>query len=555
MAKQPVSGDAPVAALAIDKDADSMEFCVRLDQHIRAGYQCLSITSPEEARLEQEIKSVAKAISMHFVTWDCANGFSAPESVRGKTSYRSPHEALRAIGEVDGPFKGNTVFVFRDLDDFYRDPTVIRLIRTLTEGNKLVNGTHKHPLIITSPKQSIHDKIKSCLAVVDFDLPGSEKLHHVLNFVQKSISSADDDKVADCTAELGDQIVACLRGLTSSEAENALARCVVKHGGFTEEILGTIKDEKASIIKKSEVLTYIPETSQVDRSAIGGFEQFLDFVDRRKLSYAPEARTVGLDFPKGVVLLGPPGTGKSLVGKAACKLLGLPGYIMDIGAVFGSLVGESEQRMREALKQVEAQQGCVLLLDEADKAFGGAADSQGDSGVTRRVFGQLLTWLAEKQDSTFVIMTMNRTRGIPPEFLRPGRFDAIFYTDLPQEREREDILKIHFRNRGVNPEELELGKPEWNEIIKKTKDFTGAELEEAVRESRYISYEARRSGAPSFAELTQAVSGIIPLSTLDAEGISSIREFCKGRAKPVSMESKRRRAMSTEPEQRSISVN
>ena len=235
-----------------------------------------------------------------------------------------------------------------------------------------------------------------------------------------------------------------------------------------------------------------------------------------------------------VVLLGIPGTGKSYVASAVARLLGLPGYIMDVGSVFGSLVGESEQRMRDALKTIKAQRGCVLLLDEADKAFGGAADSSGDSGVTKRVFGQLLTWLSSKQDRTFVIMTLNRTKGIPEEFLRAGRFDKVFYTDLPHELERRAILEIHMRKRHVDPAGLGLGDPEWAELLDKTKKFVGSELEEMVREARYISFEARGSGKPNFAELIQAAGGLVPLATLNEESVNAVRTYCQNRATPVS---------------------
>jgi SpoVK/Ycf46/Vps4 family AAA+-type ATPase len=196
--------------------------------------------------------------------------------------------------------------------------------------------------------------------------------------------------------------------------------------------------------------------------------------------------------------------------------------------------------MRQVMRQVEAQQGCVLLIDEADKALGGAADSQGDSGTTRRVFGQLLTWLATKRDNTFAVVTLNRTKGIPAEFFRAGRFDAVFYTDLPHEGEREAILKIHLRKRGVDPEVLNMGPPEWAQLVEATHDFVGSELEEVVREARYRAFESRRAGIPTFEELMEAKAAIIPVSTLDKEGVDAIRQFCRNRCKPVSSGPKRR---------------
>lgn len=510
------------------------EFAQDLSEHIRAGYQCLYVPTSEENRLENEIGRVIKRVGglSGMITWDCIEGFSGPERVKDNKKFRIPLEALQALGSQEAFSDASYVFVFRDLDDYFADPSIRRVIRTLCEQNGLVNKRWKRPLIITSPLRKIHDKIKPCMTLVDFALPTERRLTRVFDFVKASIESTDPQK-AFCSDELRSKAVQCLMGLTSVEAENVMSRCLVKHGGFKDDMLATIKDEKAGIIKKSEVLTYIPETQQASPGEIGGFENLLEFVERRRLAYGPAARAIGLDFPKGVVLIGVPGTGKSMVGKALARLFGLPGYILDVSSVFGSLVGESEQRMRDALRQVEAQQGCVLIIDEADKALGGATDSNGDNGVSRRVFGQLLTWLAEKNDKTFVVITLNRTRGIPPEFLRAGRFDKVFWTDLPNEAEREQILKIHLRKRGVDPDKLGFAKADWEHLVEATQDFVGSELEQMVVDSRYLAFQRRQVGDPSFDELVETQAGIVPLARLDKEGVELIREFCRDRATPV----------------------
>lgn len=806
----------------------TIEFAQNLNEHLRAGYQCMFVPTSEEARVESEILLTARSLKYNVVTWSADDGFSGPDPAKKAPKFKNPHMALEAITDEDGPFKaaGPTIFVFRDLDDFFPDPIVRRMLRSLCEGNKLVNKSFKRPLIITSPLQNIPDKIKSCMTIVDFNLPDETRLQQTLDFVRASLDATDAEK-GQVSDELASQIVQCLRGLTSNEAENALSRCLVRHGGFSEEMLGTIKDEKAQIIKKSQVLTYIPEEHQARIDEIGGFDQLLAWISRRRLAYSADAQHKNIDYPKGVVLIGIPGcvaddtmisykrgnrpgtrrlsigefcdkfngdgnypgaqwqpgldtflqsfdaetgkmlfnkvkgvhrkgkkrcmcittadagsvtltydhpvltgdgtfkpagevedgdallvrgdmlprpsdgppavrrpravveglkhhpnawpkrtvdqttgkvyeygrthrarlvlearmnglplddfihvlktdqarsetftfiephlevhhlnedpmddrvdnlailhkaehtrihcdetrfnvehtreavvtrvedvgvrdtfdvemelpyanfvandgvivhnTGKSYVAAAVARLLGLPGYILDVGSVFGSLVGESERRMRDAIRQVEAQQGCVLLLDEADKAFGGATDSQGDSGVTRRVFGQLLTWLSSKEDRTFVIMTLNRTKGIPPEFLRAGRFDAVFWTDLPHDDERRQILEIHFRKRGVDPSKLGLGEPEWDEIVESTKGFVGAELEQVVKEARYISYERRQAGEPSFEEIMEAKQSIIPIGVLEQEKVSEIRDWCEDRARNVSSPPRRKRKAS-----------
>lgn len=510
-------------------------FQVILDEHIRAGYQVMYIPTSEESRVEAEITAVTKVMNpvMHVVTWDCFEGFSKNSKLTDP-KYRNPVVALETIADEQAfAGLGNVLFVFRDLDDFMNDWNIRRRIRSLAEGNRLVNARIKHPMVILSPQLQIHPKLKASISVVEFALPSEANLLRQIEFVRQSIASSGDPERAVLSDELRGTLAVNLLGLTINEAENCLSRCLVRHGGFKPDMLATIKEEKAAIVRKSEVLTYIPEDSIRSRNEIGGYNLYMDWLELRKRSYLPAAQSLKIDYPKGVALLGLPGTGKSMVAKATCMILGLPGYILDIGSLFGSMVGESEQRTRDALKQIDAQKGCVLVIDEADKALGNAHSSTGDSGVTRRVFGTILTWLAENNSRTFTIMTLNRTDGLPPELMRAGRFDALFYTDLPNESERRQIIDIHLRIRGVDPAALKLGAKEWKAVVDATKGYVGSELEVLVREARYLSYARRESGDPTFEEFTEATGAIVPLTVRDPEGMEKIREYCKNKAQPV----------------------
>lgn len=530
-------------AVAQPAEVDN-EFATVLEEHLRAGYQMMFVQTPEEARVESEIGRVVKGMNQKFtglVTWDCFEGFSGPECLKEDVKLKNPLAALEAVIDDKKLPKddknGNFVFVFRDVDDYMQDPNFRRRLKSLAEGNRLVNKNRARPIIIVSPTLNIHPKLRSSITVIDFALPSEHKLARQIEFVRQSVESKDPNR-AKVTPELAALLATNLLGLTSTEAENCLSRCLVRHAGFKDEMLSTIKDEKAAIVKKSEVMTYIPEDSCRSREDIGGYDLYMDWLDRRKLAYSSEARLQNLDYPKGVVLLGLPGTGKSMVAKATCMVLGLPGYILDVGALFGSLVGESEQRTRDALKQINAQKGCVLLIDEADKALGNAHSSTGDSGVTRRVFGTILTWLAENNSRTFCIMTLNRTEGLPPELTRAGRFDAMFFTDLPTELERRQILEIHMRRRGVDPTALSLGVGEWSELLQKTQGYVGAELETIVREARYMAFERTKSGMPDFGCLMEAASAVVPMTVADPEGMKEIRNYCKDKAKPVTSPAK-----------------
>lgn len=529
------------------------EFGTNFYEHQRAGYQCVLIPTAEETRVELELQNVAQVSLRRFVTWDVNDGFvlstSNPaeqepmNSITGdpRRNFCNPLVALRAIAEPDILPK-NCVLVMRDIVDFFADATIRRALRSLITQRRIRRGKTADSaalsriVVLVSPKRELHHNLRSDVSIIEFDLPGEASISERFEYVRKSISDKNPEK-AVCSDELREQAVACMAGLTSVEAENALIRAVVHCDAFTPGILDLLKREKAEIVKKGEVLTYIPETSSAERNAIGGYDNLLSFVDRRCQAYSREARAINLDYPKGISLLGLPGTGKSMVAKSICRMLGVPGFILDIGALFGSLVGESEMRTREVIRQVEAQRGCVLVIDEVDKAFANALNSSGDSGVTQRIFGRMLTWLADKQDRTFVVMTMNRAEGLPPEFLRPGRIDKVFWVDLPNSTERRTIMNIHFRKRGVDPTTLGLSEQTWTTLIdEKLDNYAGAELEEVVKEARYLSWENRKNGDPNQEELFMAAASVRAMAVSEPVAIRQMREWGSKNATPVTIQ-------------------
>jgi len=514
------------------------QFRDELEYTLRSGVQLIGIESHEELFAVQCIRLVAKAekLQMPVIEWDLVGGWSN-ESKSADEIDRDYTNALQMLENRPGSkyYNQTALFVFKDLNFAFRDKLFLRQLRSLYANNDLCSSTpgHMRPLIFLAPQLDIPTELSTCMTKIEFPLPTREQLDHgAVQMIQDSIAGSYPERAA-LSDELRSGIVHDLQGLTMLQAIDAVSAGVTREEGFQPGVRTLIKREKAKAVANSGLLSFTDPDTLPPRNEIGGYGELLKFVDRRKKAYTDRAVELNIDNPKGVVLIGPPGSGKSYVAKAIAGQMELPLYTLNFGALFRGIVGESEANVRTVIKQVTAQRGCVLLVDEADKAFAFASSSQGDSGVTRRVFGEFLTWLAEKKDQTFVVMTMNRTTGIDPEVLRAGRFDAMFSTDLPSEEERLEILKIHLRKRGVEPDELGFTEKQWQTIVAQTAEFVGAELEQVIVEARAIAFEERDSGTPSEAELLEAAGSIIPLTQMDGEAIKQIREFCQTRCRPV----------------------
>lgn len=502
-----------------------MNFQNKLEHLIAAGFQLLYVPTAERDRCEGELTQLATKLNLEFITWDGINGLSNDANSKDPISALQSIEASRSVKD--------SLIVMRNLHVFLEDPIVRQMVQNLYYGCKLSNETVKRPIVILAPIQQIHEEISSCITVVEYTLPDQEKLTDVFNTVADSVSFVSKEgTTAECTDELKDKAVQALKGLTTIEAENILAYSLRVNRGYASNFIDTIEDQKAKTIQKSEVLTYVPKDAIASMDDIGGYENLKEFVKVRNKAYTKQARELNIDLPRGVVLLGIPGTAKSLAAKVIAREFGLPLIVLNIGAVYGSLVGESERRIRSALNTIDALDGSVVLVDEAEKALGGADQAAGDSGVSRRVFGTLLTWLTEKKSRTFVVMTMNRTRGIPPEFLRRGRFDQIFYTDLPDAVERDVILRIHCKKRGVDTKVLNA---DWDKLIDATNNFVGAELEQLVCDARFEAFSSRSTGQPNMSELVKAATEIKPLYYAETETIEDIRRLAEGYACPVAI--------------------
>jgi len=365
-------------------------------------------------------------------------------------------------------------------------------------------------LIILAPILNIPIELQKSISIISIPLPTVENLDEVLCHVVACTSAGAGENTEICEVvslieeELKtnkDEILTAGLGLTEDEFENVISRSIVEERKLDSRI---IVNEKEQIIRKSGVLDF--QTKVVGMDQVGGLNILKDWIMKRKKAYTPEAKEYGLPVPKGVFITGPPGTGKTLTAKAAAAYLGVPLLRLDIAKIFGSFVGQSEQNISQALKMAEAVAPCVLWLDEIEKAMAGVQSSgTNDSGVTARVFGTFLTWLQEHEAPVFVVATCNNPLNIPPEIYRSGRFDEVFFVNLPSEEERESIFNIHIAAVKRDP-----GKYNLKAFAKKSKGYSGAEIEGIIHEALYNSFFLNIDLDEP--EIFNAIDKMVPLS-------------------------------------------
>jgi hypothetical protein len=493
-----------------------------LEVLIRSRYPLIYVVSWEEQRVLSQISQIAKRLNKRMMEWSVTTGL-VPEgtSIQSQkhrdTATQDPLVALDTAIEHLEP----TVYVFKDFHSFMCNQNMA-VLRRLREAAGALKNTFK-TIVILSPIFSVPPELEKDMTVVDFDLPKARELAGLLDRVGEEVK---DNPKLDVKMEgrVRERIVHALLGLTLVEAENVVAKTLVQNRCLGEQSLDTILGEKKQLIRKNGLLEYYD--AREDLESVGGLDLLKKWLRKRSVAFSDKAREIGLPAPRGVLLLGVQGCGKSLMAKAVSKVWRLPLLRFDVGRVFGSLVGSSEENVRRAIKTAESIAPVVLWIDEIDKAFRGSRGSGGgtDGGTSARVFGTFLTWLSDKMTPVFVVATANDVSQLPPELLRKGRFDETFFVDLPGTAERKEIFQIHLTKRQQDPARFDL-----DELAEASLGYSGAEIEESVVSSLFDAfYEAREVCTE---DILKTIRQTIPLSKMMSEDVERLRKWAEGRAR------------------------
>ncbi|MBD0308506.1 MAG: AAA family ATPase [Microcoleus sp. T1-bin1] len=486
----------------------------RLDLMIRARYSLLYLVGAEEEPMEAVIAQVALQVTpaRRVLRWDLVRGWEDNGSGKG-----SVMAALDRIGKT--AVEEYTIFVLRDLHPVLKYPytdknaPVVRELRNLTRELK----RSKKTIILTSVALELPEELKEEVTVIDFPLPNVQEIDSLISNV---VEKPQQLQVSGLARE---QLVKACQGLSRGRIGRVLAKALAAKQQINESDIDGVLEEKQQAIRQTGILEFF--NSRESLKSVGGLENLKQWVKMRQDAFTDEARRYGIPNPKGVLLVGIQGTGKSLSAKTIASEWRLPLLRLDTGRLFGGIVGESESRVRQMIQLAEAIAPCVLWIDEIDKAFGNIiSGGDGDSGTSRRVFGSLITWMQEKTSPVFIVATANNVRILPAELLRKGRFDEIFFLNLPSESERQDIFKVHLqRLRPTRLREFDLGI-----LAKRAENFSGAEIEQVVIDGLYRAFGTFVNGQRRdlmTEDILRSIEDTVPLAAIARSQIEDLKRW------------------------------
>jgi SpoVK/Ycf46/Vps4 family AAA+-type ATPase len=470
-----------------------MKFNDELILLLKARYPIIFIDTIEEDRVEYVIRKQIKAsLNRSIYSWDFVDGYTNNPNNEGFAK-RNPLQALELIERLTA--ETPALFLLKDFNRFLTDVSISRKLKNVSRILKLQPKT----IIIIGSDFQIPKELQDLITVLQFKLPLESEIDQELTRLINSLNLKIDQT-------LFESLTRACQGLSLERIRRVLSKIIATHKTIDEKSIGVLLSEKKQIISQTEILEYWSSDEQI--ADIGGVEQLKNWLKKRKTSFSLKAANYGLPTPRGLLLVGIQGTGKSLTAKAVASEWQLPLLKLDVGKLFGGIVGESESRLRQMINVAETLSPCILWIDEIDKAFSNN-ESNGDSGTSNRVLATFISWLSEKDKPVFVVATANNIDMLPLEIIRKGRFDEIFFLDLPKYNEREQIFKIHIKEFRPNSWKLF----DYIKLAKLSDSFSGAEIRQTVIEAMYYAFDEDREFTTD--DICRALKELIPLAQLE----------------------------------------
>jgi SpoVK/Ycf46/Vps4 family AAA+-type ATPase len=480
-----------------------MKFTSELALFLKARYPIIYINTIEEDRVEYIIrKNIKTNLNRSIYSWDFVDGYTNNPNNEGFAK-KNPLQALELVERINS--ETPALFLLKDFNRFLTDLSISRKLRNISRILKLQPKT----IIIIGSDLSIPKELQELITILEFQLPLEEEINQELTRLVTSLNIQVDP-------ELFENLTRACQGLSLERIRRVLSKIIATYKTIDNNSITVLLSEKKQIIGQTEILEYCSVNEQI--SNLGGLNNLKDWLTKRKTAFSIQASNYGLPTPRGLLLIGIQGTGKSLTAKAIANDWQLPLLKLDVGKLFGGIVGESESRLRQMINVSETISPCILWIDEIDKAFTNT-DSRGDSGTSNRVLATFISWLSEKTKPVFVISTANNIDLLPLEIIRKGRFDEIFFLDLPKINEREEIFKIHIQEFRPNSWELFNCK----KLAKLSESFSGAEIRQSVIEGMYQAFYEKREVTTE--DISLALKEFIPLANLETKQMSKLQNW------------------------------
>jgi SpoVK/Ycf46/Vps4 family AAA+-type ATPase len=488
-----------------------------LKKLIKSGHNCISITTHEEHEALGVIRNVALDIRRPMYIWSM--GYGAREgymaAMAAEPDTAEPNQGMCYMATA----KEDPICVMLDLGQHLKNELTLRILRDTIDRI----GKDGKTLVMIDSSSDLPSVIRSYTTPFELSLPDEEEIDELIRSTLGSIHRKVPIETS-VTARGMRAIVRNLRGLTRRQARRIIFDTVADDRRFDDDDINTVIAGKRRMLKNEGLLEYIKTPLTMDE--IGGMANLKKWLDRRKNAFKKDASEFGIKPPRGVLMLGVQGAGKSLCAKAVATAWQQPLLRLDVGSLYNSYVGESESNLRKALKQAEFMSPVILWIDEIEKAFASAASQSSDGGLSKRMFGSLLTWMQEHKEPVFLIATANDIEALPPELLRKGRFDEIFFIGLPKKEARKKIFGIHLKKRKRQPDKFDL-----DSLATSSDGYTGAEIEQAIVSSLHIAFAEK--GKLTTEMILAQLKESPPLSVTMAERIEELYEWADGRCVPA----------------------